>query len=115
MLLVSWELSCKNRFGALSPLSIHQIGLLELELEEPVSIRFSSIFLHLTTYNKPLRVSSIPGSSLFTLFKERLDLVQGLKQDVFCFLETPRICELVHFRSGQGGEFGKIGIDARSE
>ena len=90
----------------LSPITIHHVGLVELDLEEEGGPRFvqrqrnraPSVgrgFGDLSADDKPLECFTLPFSGLADLRSEIPNLLDGVEYGGSGFNETPLVCELV--------------------
>ncbi|GKT51346.1 uncharacterized protein ColSpa_11527 [Colletotrichum spaethianum] len=112
VLLVAGRLPRDHGLCALSPLAVHEIGLLELVLEEPVTVghRVGAVAL-LAANDEALDVAVAVGARLGHPLKEGLDLVDVLHDDQAHLLEAPGFAEALDQGAGVGDELGKVEVD----
>ncbi|KAI6768203.1 hypothetical protein HG530_006212 [Fusarium avenaceum] len=100
-------------FGALSPLSVHQVWFLKLVLEEPVAVGLGCwVVGHLAADNKSLDISAVVGSCFSCLFKKRLYLVDVVHSDKSGFSKSPLIRKLLDKTAWVGGKLRQVEVDA---
>ena len=83
-------------FGAFTPLTVHQVRLFELVLEEPIPVGLGALVAKLASDDEALGLTSIPHSCLCASFQEALHSENVIEDLELGLLETPVVSKLVH-------------------
>ncbi|KAJ0163969.1 hypothetical protein CTA2_2024 [Colletotrichum tanaceti] len=111
--LVARRLARDHGLGALSPLAVHEVGLLELVLKEPVAVRGRGrVVALLAADDETLDVAVAVGPRLGNLLEEGLDLVYVVHGDEADLAKAPGIAEGLNQGAGVGDELGEVEVDA---
>ena len=102
-----------NSLGALPPLAVHQVRLVEFVLEKPVHVRYPlRLGGHLTTNDEPLDIPPLVGTRLSSGLEEGLDIIDIVKYLEPDPAEAPIVGELLDLVAGICHKFGQIEIDS---
>lgn len=112
MLPELWLLSRNQGLGAFSPLTVHEIRLLKLVLEEPVFPGLVRFGPRLTADDEAFGISPSIVASLCNLVEEGLDFGDVVFHDIHGLLEAPFGGEAIDKMARIRDKFGKVEVDS---